>query len=156
MLMRNMQRRLFISWNMNQPRSESLAYYLGATYYSICPFEIKTGPFRYFTLLLKYFTASLNTLRVLKRENPSTIFVQNPPIFAALIVWAYCKMNKAQYLIDTHSAALTWKRWVLFQWLHKLLSRSALMNLLHNEPLSHKVASWGAPSITLSDPPARL
>ncbi len=30
------------------------------------------------------------------------------------------------------------------------------MNLLHNDPLAYKVASWGAPSMTLSDAPARL
>ncbi len=65
-------------------------------------------------------------------------------------------MNKARYVIDSHSSAFTWKRWVFFQYIHKFLASDALMNLLHNEPLAHKVASWGAPSMTLSDAPARL
>ena len=154
--MQHAQRRLFISWNKDQTRSESLSFYLGATYYSICPFEKKIGMFRYFFLLLNYFIASLKTLLLLKKERPDIIFIVNPPIFAPLIVWIYCKMNKAHYVIDTHSAAFTWKRWTFFQWLHKLLSGGALMNLLHNEPLAHKVASWGAPSMTFPDPPARL
>lgn len=154
--MKDRQRRLFISWDMNQTRSENLAFYLGATYYCVCPFEKKIGTFRYCFLLLKYFIASLKTLRVLKKERPDIIFVQNPPIFAALIVWTYCRTSKAQYVIDTHSGAITWKRWAFFEWLHKLLSKGALINLLHNEPLAHKVASWGAPSMTLSDAPTRL
>lgn len=154
--MKDRQRRLYISWDMDQTRSESLSFYLGATYYCVCPFVKKTGLFRYFFLTLKYFIASAKTLRVLKKERPDIIFVQNPPIFAPLIVWIYCKMNRAHYVIDTHSAAFTWKRWFFFQWLHKFLSRDALINLLHNEPLSNKVTSWGAQSMTLPDAPARL
>jgi hypothetical protein len=154
--MKDSQRRLFISWDMDQTRSESLSFYLGATYYCVCPFVKKIGLFRYFFLILKYFIASAKTLRVLKKERPDIIFVQHPPIFAPLIVWIYCKMNRAHYVIDTHSAAVTWKRWVFFQWLHKFLSRAALINLLHNEPLANKVTSWGAQSMTLPDAPARL
>jgi len=154
--MKKIQRRLLLSWNRNQPRSESFSFYLQATYYCICPFEDKGGMFRYFWLLLKYILASLKTLLLLKKDRPDIIFVVNPPIFAPFIVWIYCRMNRADYVIDTHSAAFTWKRWTFFQRLHKMLSRGALVNLLHNEPLAKKVASWGAPSMTYPDPPPRL
>jgi glycosyltransferase involved in cell wall biosynthesis len=154
--MKDRQRRLFLSWNTNQPRSESLSFYLGATYYSICPFEGIAGPGHYFSLPLKYVLASLKTLLLLKKKRPDIIFVVNPPIFAPLIVWIYCRMNKVHYVIDTHSAAFNWKRWTLFQWLHKFLSRDALMNLLHNEPLAQTVTSWGAHSMTLADGPPQL
>jgi len=141
---------------MNQTRSESLCFFLQATYSCICPFEKKKGRFRYLFLLLKYILAGFKSLLFLKKERPDIIFVVNPPIFAPFIVWLYCRINNIHYVIDTHSAAFTWKRWAFFQWLHKLLSRDALMNLLHNEPLALKVASWGSPSMTFPDPPARL
>ena len=154
--MKDRQRRLFISWNMDVPRSENLSFYLGASYYCVCPFEKRARRFRYFFLLLNYLMAGLKTLRVLKKERPDIIFVENPPVFAPLIVWIYSKMNRAQYVIDTHSAAFTWRRWTFFQGLHKLLCRNALMNLLHNEPLANIVASWNAPRMALPDPPPRL
>ncbi len=68
--MTDRQRRLFISWNKDQTRSESLSFYLGATYYCICPFAKKAGVFRYVFLLMKYVSASFNTLLLLRKVRP--------------------------------------------------------------------------------------
>jgi glycosyltransferase involved in cell wall biosynthesis len=102
---------------------------------------------------LRYFLESFKTMKILGKEKPDVVFVQNPPVFAVLIVWLYCGLNRARYVVDTHSGAFTYKRWASFLWLYRFLARRATMNILHNEALSMRVAAWDAPTIVLDRVP---
>jgi glycosyltransferase involved in cell wall biosynthesis len=144
------QKRVYISWFPFSSPSESMANHLKAKSYHIYYFK------RHQKILtpLKYILASFKTLSVLYKEHPDIIFVENPPIFAVLIVWLYCVIHKSKYIVDTHSGAFTVKRWVVFLGLYRFLAKRAMMNVLHNEPIEHKMASWGAPTMTLEPAPA--
>lgn len=148
----DMPKIIFISWFSFSSRSDNLAYYLGAPSYHIRFFKKK----RKIYAILKYLLASIKTWILLRQGQPDIIFVMNPPIFAVAAVWIYCVLKKSQYVVDTHSAAFTAKRWAFFLWLYRFLAKRALMSLLHNEPLRKRVASWGAPAMTLEDGPPRL
>lgn len=100
---------------------------------------------------LKYIVNSSAMLRVLSREKPEVVLVVNPPVFAVLSAWVYCLFHKCAYVVDTHSGAFTAKRWSRLLWIYRFLSRRALMNILHNEPLELEVAQWGARATSLGD-----
>ncbi len=148
------QKRVFISWAPFDTRSDSLAFHLGANCYHIHFFKLNR--YRYLYAPLKYILAACKTLSVLQKEHPDVIFVMNPPIFAVFVIWLYCLLHKSKYIVDTHSATFTARRWAFFLWLYCFLSKRALTNILHNEPLRRKVSSWGAPTITLEDGPPQL
>ena len=102
---------------------------------------------------LKYILASYKTLRVLHKEHPDIIFIENPPIFAVLVVWLYCVIYKSKFIVDTHSGAFTVRRWAMFLGLYRFLAKRALMNVLHNEPIERKMADWEVPTMTLEPTP---
>lgn len=141
------QKRVFITWTEQDTRSYSLAHHLGAKNYFVHYLNnnIKlSAPLRY---IINIFV----TLKLLSKENPDVIFVVNPPVFAVLVVWFYCIFHDCTYIVDTHSAAFTARRWAMFLWLYRFLSKRALINILHNEALEQKVANWGVPTANIGE-----
>jgi len=134
------QKRVFITWAEHNSRSRSLAYHLEAKNYFIQKINSKSK----FLAPLKYILNTIVTLNVLNKENPDVVFIVNPPVFAVLVVWMYSIFHNSVYIVDTHSAAFTAKRWSIFLWLYRFLSKRALVNILHNEVLEQKVARWGS------------
>jgi len=141
------QKRVFITWAEQCSRSYSLAYHLKAKNYFINSLNIK----KIIYSPIKYIINTFMTLNLLNKENPDVVFVCNPPVFAVLIVWVYCIFHDCTYIVDTHSGAFTARRWSLFLWLYRFLSKRALINILHNNPLEQKVANWGAPTAIIGE-----
>lgn len=140
---------VYITWFDFSTRSDGIAHHLGANSYHFRDLKRLKHVFA----LLKYILASFKTLIVLHKESPEVIFVENPPIFAVLVVWFYCMLCRTHYVVDTHSAAFTCRRWIFFLWLYRFLAKHALTNVLHNEPLAQIVTNWCAPAIVLEDAP---
>jgi glycosyltransferase involved in cell wall biosynthesis len=133
------QKRVFIHWTAHDSRSASLARHLGTD-----AFFVQSIKWRSKLLApTRYFINALRTVQRLCRENPDVIFVANPPIFAVLVVWVYSFFYRCGFIVDTHSAAFTAKRWSIFLWLYRLLAKRAILHILHNEVLEHEVARWG-------------
>jgi len=141
------QKRLFITWAEQDSRSASLAGQIGAKNYFIHSLKINNKLFA----PLKYLLNTIKTLSILHKEDPDVIFIANPPIFAVLTVWLYCSFYGCSYVVDTHSAAFTLRRWSVLLWLYRFLSRYALLNLLHNRALESRVAGWKVPTMNLGD-----
>lgn len=141
------QKRVFVHWSKYDSRSASLAYHLGADAFFIQSLD------GYSKLIApaKYVLNTFITFHRLWRAGPDAILVANPPIFAVLVVWAYSFLRPCCFIVDTHSATFTVRRWSVFLWLYRLLSKRALLNILHNEVLEHKVASWGVPSVDFGE-----
>jgi hypothetical protein len=74
-------RSAFIVWARYQRRAESLAEQLGASLHFV-----SEGRGREVAAFLRYGLQARQTWRVLRRERPALVFVQNPPIFAVLEV----------------------------------------------------------------------
>jgi glycosyltransferase involved in cell wall biosynthesis len=85
------------------------------------------------------------TWRVLRAERPDVIFVQNPPIFAILVVSIYARCYGARYVIDSHTGAFLGPKWHWSVGLHRMLSRGALTTIVHNESQEKLVQRWGCP-----------
>jgi glycosyltransferase involved in cell wall biosynthesis len=102
---------------------------------------------------LRYILQAVRTVVALVREKPRLVFVQNPPIFAVMVVYVYVRLWKARYIIDSHTGALLEPCWKWSLPIHAFLSRRAVTTIVTNEHLKDIVDSWGANSFILADIP---
>jgi glycosyltransferase involved in cell wall biosynthesis len=141
---------VFITWAENCSRSDSIAARLGGASFMIY------SPFwgsHYVTVVFKYLSQSLKTLKVLFRHKPGIVLVMSPPVIACLPVWLYTKLTGARYVIDAHSGAFIDKRWMWALFIHKFFSRRAAATLITNEFLENIVRRWCANAKIVSDVP---
>ncbi|RME45918.1 MAG: glycosyltransferase family 1 protein [Caldilineae bacterium] len=145
-------RALFLVWGVphGSHRSQLMAYLLGMEVVHVASIARKGWGYA----LLKYPLQMVKTVGVLAKFRPRIVFVQNPPIFAVLVVYLWGWVTGTRFIIDSHTDALlaSWWRWTLP--LHRFLSRRAIVTLVTNEYLRQIVAGWGAPAFILADPPA--
>lgn len=104
----------------------------------------------------KYAGQAWRTWRILRRERPAAVFVMVPPVFAALVVWAYCALHRAQFVLDAHTAAFLHPRWRAWQWLQRLVSRRAATTIVTNEHLAGVVRAGGGRATLVPDVPVRF
>ncbi len=129
----------FIAWIDYHRRSDLLAQHLGATMH----FIHYRSPRRLFQTPIRYVVQSLRTWRVLCQDRPGVVFVQNPPIFCALVAFLYAERYSARYVIDSHTGAFLSSKWRWSVGLHRLLSKGALATIVHNTSQEKIVKEWG-------------
>ena len=141
---------IFIAWTRYNRRSDLLAQHLGARMHHL-PYG------RHGALLqapLRYLVLAIRTWRILRRERPDVVFVQNPPIFCVLTVWCYAWLHGARYVIDSHTAAFLSPKWRWSLGLHRWLSRRAVTTIVTNRQLRDLVAGWGCHTSVIGFTPA--
>ncbi|HWQ14629.1 MAG TPA: glycosyltransferase [Roseiflexaceae bacterium] len=138
---------LFVAWAPYGRRSELLAAELGARMYFIHNLKYKVPIYA----PLKYVPQSVRTLRVLLSERPRVVFVQNPPFVCGLVVWLYCLLSGARFVLDHHTDAFA-RRWAWARPVQTFLARRALTNLVTGSHWAETVRSWGARAFILPDP----
>lgn len=102
---------------------------------------------------LRYVLQAWDTARVLRRLRPSALYVQVPPVFALLQAALYGAWHGVPVAADNHSSFLD-RRWRLFHWLQRPLSRRITVNLVHNEANGGFLDAWGARGVSLVKSPA--
>jgi glycosyltransferase involved in cell wall biosynthesis len=108
------------------------------------------------TVWLKYLGQAVRTWRVLSAERPAAVFVMTPPVFAPLVVWAWCATHRSQLVLDAHTAAFLHPRWRWFQGLQFRLARRASTTIVHNQHLKELVERHGAHATLVADIPVRF
>lgn len=101
----------------------------------------------------KYSYQAVASLILLFRTRPLLVFIQSPPSFAVLFVWLYCALNGADYVVDTHSAAMQLTWWTRPRWLYRFLARRALATIVTNEVFAEEIESAGGTALVLRDIP---
>jgi hypothetical protein len=144
-----MSKRVFIVWARYNRRSELLAHHLGATIHYISYGERR----KLMQVPWRYAMQARRTWRVLSDEKPEIILVQNPPIFAVLVVALYALLHRVQYVIDSHTAAFVGTKWHWSMGFHRRLSRRALTTIVHNESQERLIQTWGCPYFMLAFTP---
>jgi len=139
----------FIAWTRFQSRSEHLAQHLRSSLHFIC--HGRHG--RLAAAPLRYVSQAWRTWRVLRQEEPAVVFIQNPPIFCVLICSIYSFLHHARYVIDSHTGAFLSRNWAWSRPLHRVLSRSALTTIVHNEAQAEIVDRWRCGHLILHDYP---
>ncbi|HEY0872609.1 MAG TPA: glycosyltransferase [Vicinamibacterales bacterium] len=105
------------------------------------------------TVLFKYVGQAFRTIRILKAEQPSAVFVMTPPMFAAFPAFWYARGGIAQVVLDAHTAAFSHPRWRRLQWLQRALIRRATTTLVHNEHIAALVEAAGGHATLVPDVP---
>ncbi len=140
----------FISWGRKgyQGRSELFAQRLDASIYYVSYGQ--SG--KKLQAPLRYLIQTWQTWRILRRERPDVVFVQNPPIFCPLAVFLYALWYSAEVVIDSHTGAFLDPKWHWSLGLHRMLSERALATIVHNEHQGEIVNGWGCRYFVLADP----
>jgi glycosyltransferase involved in cell wall biosynthesis len=145
--MNGTNRWLFIVWAPFGRRSELLAQELGARLYFIHYLKYKAPQYAPF----KYVLQSARTLQVLFTKRPELVFAQSPPFVCCLVIYLYCRLAGARYVLDHHTDSFS-RRWSWALPIQKFLARRAVMNLVVNNHWAKLVRSWQAPVFILPDP----
>lgn len=103
--------------------------------------------------IAKYPIQTLQTWKILRSEKPTVIFVQNPPIFCALVAYLYGRFFGSVCVIDSHTGAFLDTKWRRFLGLHRWLSRRALMTIVHNDSQEKIVREWKCPCCVIGFTP---
>lgn len=100
---------------------------------------------------LKYLLQTVRTLYVLLRERPRAVHVQNPPFVSGLVVYFYCCLFGARYVLHYHSAAFG-RIWDWALPVQKFLARRAAANIVTNRHWATVVRGWGGRTLVMLDP----
>jgi len=145
------KRWMVIAWAPYSRRSEVFARELRATLRCIHYLKFQAPPYAPF----KYILQAVRTLQTLFEQRPEVVFVQNPPFVSGLVVSFYCRIARAQYVLDHHSAAFA-PIWNWTQPIQKRLARDAVVNIVTNQHWADVIHSWKAPALVMGDPFADL
>lgn len=138
-----------ISWAVHQNRTSDWANCLNAPIYFIHSSIL--GQSSKVSAPLRYLLQTDETWKVLESQRPRLIFVTNPPIFAALVVYFYCIQSGARFIMDTHSPALYSRRWRWTLLLQRWIARKALINILDQPRYKQLFESWGGRAAVQQD-----
>lgn len=103
----------------------------------------------------RYILQACDTWAIFMKKRPRIVHVTNPPVIAALVVWACCRLTGAQYVMDTHPPALYSPLWGWTVPLQHLAARPALLNILDQARFKRLFEMWGAKAIVLENVPKR-
>lgn len=143
---------LFLVWGSpyRGPRSLVLARELGISdlHYVYC-----TSRQGLLSALFKYPYQAIRTVWLLLRKRPGLVFVQSPPSLAVIVVYLYCRLTGAHYVVDAHSAAFLYAAWRRPEFLYRHLARKALATIVTNEHFQTLIRHLGARAFVLRDIP---
>lgn len=144
--------RIWISWEDHR-RSRELSFKFNAEYYPLV--YDASRPVRYFVLTAR-------TLRLIKKQQPNTIFCQNPSIvLASLLVFLKFFLN-FNLVVDRHSnfklehEKSSSLKWCLFHYLSRFTLKNADLTIVTNEPLKMICENFGGKATILQDMIPRL
>jgi glycosyltransferase involved in cell wall biosynthesis len=144
---------LFLVWGAphGSQRSAQIAELLGMDLKHI---YITARQGKYYAVF-KYVYQFFATLVYLFTHRYRLIFIQDPPIFAALPVYLYSLVSRTRFVIDAHTPPLLSPLWAWTLPLHRFLSRRAITTVVTNAYLKEFVEAWGggATGFVLEDPP---
>lgn len=138
---------LAVAWAPYSRRSEMFARELGGPLHCVHYLKFQSKPHAPF----KYLLQAVKTLRILVRERPAAVHVQNPPNFCALVVHWYCLLFGARFVIEHHSAAFG-DEWRHLLPLTKFIVRRAKVNIVTSDHWADLIESWGGTPLVMYDP----
>lgn len=83
------------------------------------------------------------------------VVVQNPPIFAPLLAWAWARFRGVPIVIDSHPASFGVRQrlWRWFVPLHRWLARRVAAVLVPSDELADVVSRWGGLAVVVHEAP---
>lgn len=134
-------RAIWITWE-HQRRNISFANAIGAKY---CEISVKRSR------LTRYLICTARTISLIRREQPTHIFYQNPSIILATLIAISGRLLSPQVKLigDYHNAGVFPSR---LGGLTRFAARRSDIVIVTNDSLVKEVESWGATAISIPDP----
>lgn len=148
------QRIAVIVWAASQDRAKRWAEVLNAPIYFVS--RLPFGSPSIFLAPLRYILQAMETWQILWRQRPLLIHVTNPPFFAPLVVFIYCRITGAKFMMDTHSPALYSRRWGWSLVFQKYLAKRAVLNIVDQDRFKKMFEGIGARAAILQRPPVDI
>ena len=142
----SIDRMIIIAWAERLDNAADFAERVGRPSYSIYYHMFSNSRL---LVPVRYFLQTLKTWQILLVQRPTLVHVTNPPIFATLNVFLYCKLFRAQYLLCVHPPSLYSRKWSWTVPLLRFCARHALINILDQERFKTLFESWGARAVVL-------
>ncbi len=138
---------IWITWE-TQRRNQSLSNALGARLYEL--------DFSNLPSFLRYIKCSAYTLRILYRDKPQTLFVQNPSLILATLAIVITRISKINVVIDAHNGGikpLDGKSKFLNSWA-KFILKNTPTTIVTNEAIRQDIRQYttGTKILVLPDP----
>lgn len=139
-------KRLWVAWE-SQRRSFELSKKLGCDTRIL----VEEGRARYFKLIYR-------TLKLLYREKPSILFVQNPSMILALVACCYRFISGTPVVVDRHTTFMLNRiyrntpRILFFKFCHYFTLYTANLTVVTNDFLASLVEKTGGRAVVLPDP----
>lgn len=127
---------LVIVWAPHSVRAQKIAYSLKAKIF-INGYRSKVK----LLSLIKYIKLSIDTMKILQKENPDVIICQIPPLFLAYSILVYKFLtfaNKPDIILDLHTASFC-KPWTYIDFMNKYLYRISKQLIITNKQLMTEI-----------------
>lgn len=143
---------LFVAWTQNVGRSHEIASALGGEAFTTHPERLAGRRL----VLARYLVNAFRTIKALRERRPDVVIVTNPPLVAALVVWAWSKTSRANFILDSHPSAFGAKDHIVSRRLirvHRFLARRALTCMVTTRDWVDVLNSWGADGVIVHEAP---
>jgi glycosyltransferase involved in cell wall biosynthesis len=142
----------FVAWGAVEGRAEEFAAALGGEHRAFFEFGIVNRRL----IPIRYALSALRTLSYLVRARPRSLIVANPPIFAALVAWAYARLAGVPIVLDSHPISFGQKRnrvGRFFLPVHAALTRRVATTIVGTDELARRVRAWGGRADVVHEAP---
>lgn len=142
----------FLAWTPAPGRAEEIAAALGGVAFCSYPAALRRRRF----LFLRYAVSACSTVVFLARRRPRAVIVTNPPIWPAILTYAYARLTGRPMMLDSHPSAFGAKAsrmGRLTKPLHAWLSRRCNGTLVTTSSWVDVVDAWGGHGVIAHEPP---
>jgi glycosyltransferase involved in cell wall biosynthesis len=142
----------FIAWSSVSGRSLEIARALGGE--ARCFFDF--GIVRRRLVPLRYAASAVRTIAYLLLRRPRAVIATNPPVFPALIAYAYGRLTAAPIVLDSHPTSFGFyeeKRFVTLMPLHRFLMARVRATIVTVDELAVEVEREGGRAALVHEAP---
>jgi hypothetical protein len=143
---------LFVSWGAISGRAEEISHAVGGS--PLCCFP--PGASYGLPAPIRWLFAIALTITRLLRDNPPAVIVTNPPVFAALTVFAWARVLRRPVVLDDHPGSFGThgdRVAARMLWVHRRLVPRAAACLVTSEKWCELIRTWGGHPIVLHESP---
>src|SRR6185436_12255882 len=133
---------VFLVWDRQSIRASGISKYIGASLHFL------------FTSRVRHPVLYIRTIQLLRKERPSVIICQSPPITCAFVAMLYkylfAWMSRPKIIIDVHTGAIS-RPWS--KNFSKIIMKPASANIVINEEQQkYLIQNYNIKPVVLEDP----
>lgn len=142
----------FLAWTPAPGRARDIAHALGGEPRTFFALNIVRRP----VIPARYLIDAVRTAAYLVASRPRALIATHPPLFPGMIGFAYARIARVPFVLDSHIGAFGLAGDALSRALlplHARLARRADAVLVADDELAARVRAWGGRALLVHEPP---